>query len=235
MVRQTLSFFLFFLVTCVLLIRPTDFIPELGSLYLILISACLLTSWTVVTEQLSVGSLERRPITAGVLGLLAAMVLSSLYNARLELLARETFEFAKVTLFYLLTLGLVNSPERLRCYLMSVAGILIVPIGLAVLHFYGIIHHPAFVMVEEGRMGGTGMFGDPNDVCLLINVGMMLSLYGLMSGRGRLVRFLWVAPLALFAVALQLDAVSRRFACRSGQHRRPLCGPIRDSKGAPAG
>jgi hypothetical protein len=114
-----LSFFLFFLVTCVLLIRPTDFIPELGSLYLIVISACLLTSWTVVTEQLSVGSLERRPITAGVLGLLAAMVLSILYNFRLELLATEAFEYVKVTLFYLLMVGLVNSPERFRCYLLS--------------------------------------------------------------------------------------------------------------------
>ena len=202
MVRQTLSFFLFLLVTCVLLIRPTDFIPELGSLYLIVISASLLTSWTVVTEQLSVGSLERRPITVGVLGLLAAMVLSILYNFRLEMLVTGAFDFVKVTLYYLLMVGLVNSPVRLRCYLLSVAGILIVPIGLAVLHYYGIIHHPAFVMVEEGRMGGTGMFGDPNDVCLLINVGIMLSLYGLMSGRGRLVRFLWVAPLALFAVAL---------------------------------
>ena len=101
MVRQTLSFFLFFLVTCVLFIRPSDFIPELGSLYLILISACLLTSWTVVTEQLAAGSLERRPITVGVLGLLAAMVLSILYNFRLELLATEAFEYVKVTLFYL--------------------------------------------------------------------------------------------------------------------------------------
>jgi len=197
-----LNFFLFLLVNCVLFIRPADFIDELGSLYLILISACLLTSWTVVTEQLSVGSLERRPITVGVLGLVAAMVLSILYNFRLEMLVTSAFDFVKVTLFYLLMVGLVNSPVRLRCYLLSVAGILIVPIGLAVLHFYGIINHPAFVMIEEGRMGGTGMFGDPNDVCLLINVGMMLSLYGLMSGRGRLVRFLWVAPLALFAVAL---------------------------------
>ena len=190
-----MSFFLFFLVTSVLFIRPSDLIPELGSLYLILISACLLTSWTVVTEQLSAGSLERRPITVGVLGLLAAMVLSILYNFRLELLATEALEYVKVTLFYLLMVGLVNSPVRLRCYLLSVAGILIVPIGLAVLHFYGIIHHPAFVpsvvdlyskeqilIMDDGRMRGTGMFGDPNDVCLLINVGMMLSLYGLMSG-----------------------------------------------------
>ena len=193
--RQTLSFFFFLLVTCVLFMRPTDYFPESGSLYLIVISACLLTSWTVVSEQLSVGSLERRPITAGVLGLLTAMILSILCNLRFELLAVEAFEFVKVTLFYLLMVGLVNSPDRLRCYLLSVAGILTVPIGLAVLHFYGIIHHPAFVpsvvdlyskerilIGDDGRMRGTGMFGDPNDVCLLINVGMMLSLYGLMSG-----------------------------------------------------
>ena len=143
-----MSFFLFLLVTCVLFMRPTDYFPESGSLYLIVISACLLTSWTVVSEQLSVGSLERRPITAGVLGLLTAMILSILCNLRFELLAVEAFEFVKVTLFYLLMVGLVNSPDRLRCYLLSVAGILIVPIGLAVLNFSGIINHPAFAALD---------------------------------------------------------------------------------------
>ena len=53
-------------------------------------------------------------------------------------------------------------------------------------------------------MRGTGMFSDPNDLCLLINIGMMLSLYGFQSFRGRLIRVSWLAPLALFVDALLL-------------------------------
>ena len=144
------------------------------------------------------------------------MILSILCNFQFELLATEAFEFVKVILFYLLMVGLLNSPERLRCYLLSLAGILTVPIGLAVLNFSGIINHPAFdswmvdpdsgerLLIEDGRMRGTGMFDDPNDFCLLINIGMMLSLYGFQSSRGRLIRFFWLAPLALFVDALQL-------------------------------
>ena len=48
------------------------------------------------------------------------------------------------------------------------------------------------------------MFGDPNDVCLLINVGIMLSLYGVLSTRGILIRVMWLGPLVLFVWALKL-------------------------------
>jgi hypothetical protein len=212
-----MSFFLLILATGVLLIRPSDFISELETvqLYLILLVACLVTSAVVIPEQLSVTSLKRRPITACVLGLLVAMLLSDLGNYRLEGLLIQGLEFFKVILYYVLLVGLVNSRSRLRCYLLSVAGILIVPVGLAVLQYYEYINLPAFVPMEvdrytgmlkpiqDGRLCGTGIFGDPNDVCLLINVGMMLSLYGLLSAHGRLVKVLWLAPLVLFVVALR--------------------------------
>lgn len=212
-----MSFFLLILVTAILFIRPNDFIPVLESiqLYLIAILACLATSVNVVTEQLSGDSLRRRPITACVFGLFWVTLLSNLCNFRFDGLVNHGIDFVKQTLFYLLVVGLVNSRNRLRCYLLSVAGILIVPIGMALLQHYRYIDLPAFrfvvvdrstggiKVINDGRMRGSGMFNDPNDVCLLINVGLMLSLYGLLSTRGMLRKILWLAPVVLFVDALR--------------------------------
>ena len=210
-----MGYFFFILVTAILFIRPSDFIPVLESvqLYLIMIVACLLTSATVVFEQLTSDSMQKRPISACVIGLGIATVLSNLANARIEGILSDSIEFVKMALFYLLLVGLANSRSRLRCYLLSVAGILMVPVGLAVLHHQGYIHLQAFVLIDpwtgmpardDGRLRGTGMFGDPNDLCLLINVGMMLSLYGILGTKSRFKSLFWLGPLALFIQALKL-------------------------------
>ena len=142
-----MDFFLLLLLTGILFIRPTDFVPGLESaqLYLISILACLATSFQVVTAQLSVDSLRRRPITACVFGLLVVNSLACLANLRVDLLSTQSLEFLKVTLFFLLLVGLVNSRRRLRLYLLSLAGVLVVQIGLAVLQYYEYIHLSAFL------------------------------------------------------------------------------------------
>jgi O-antigen ligase len=245
-----MGFFLLILVTAVMLIRPTDYVPGLESvqLYLLMILACLVTSATVIPKQLSVDSLKRRPITACVVAMFLAFALSNLVNLRVDAFVDHGIEFAKVVLVYLLLVGLVNSLSRLRCYVLSVAGILCVPIGLSVLHYYHYINLPAFDpvytdsegnshLLEDGRMRGAGMFGDPNDLCLLINVGLMLSLYGVMNGRGKLVRFLWLAPTALFAEGLRatgsrgglaafLASIAVLFVSRFGIRKGLLIGAV---------
>ena len=213
-----MDFFLLLVVTGILFIRPTDFVPDLESaqLYLVSILACLATSFQVVTAQLSGDSVRKRPITACVFGLLVVNTLACLANLRFDLLFTQSLEFLKVTLFFLLLVGLVNSPRRLRLYLLSMAGVLLVQVGLAVLQYYEFIHLSAFVHPStgqsfwiafgDGRLRGpaAGMFGDPNDLCLLINVGIMLSLYGALSTRGILMRVMWLGPLALYVSALRL-------------------------------
>jgi putative inorganic carbon (hco3(-)) transporter len=213
-----MSFFLLILVTAILFIRPTDFVPQLESaqLFLVSILACLASSFHVIPPQLSAESLRRRPITVCVVGLLLVNLLSCLVNLCFDLLITQTFEFAKVVLFYLLLLGLVDSPRRLRLYLLSTASVLVVQTGLAVLQYYEYIHLAAFVPLGidpdtgekiwtgEARLRGTGLFGDPNDVCLPINLGIILSLYALLSARSILFRLFWLGPLTLFALALQL-------------------------------
>ena len=246
-----MGFFLFLLVNAILFIRPTDFVPGLETVqvYVIAILACLATSATVIPGQLTSDSLKKRPITACVVAMLLTILLSSLVNLRIAAFFIDGIEFVKVLLFYLLLLGLVNTRERLRCYLLSVAGILTVPIGLALLQQYGYIYLTAFLsmgvdpdsgvrwVIEDGRLRGSGMFGDPNDVCLLINVGIMLSLYGVMSTRRALLKVLWVAPVALFGEALRqtgsrggllafLASIAVLFVSRFGIRKGVLCAAV---------
>jgi O-antigen ligase len=47
------------------------------------------------------------------------------------------------------------------------------------------------------RMRGLGIFNDPNDIALLIGVGMVICVYFLSDRRLSVVRFVWLAPLVV--------------------------------------
>jgi putative inorganic carbon (hco3(-)) transporter len=54
------------------------------------------------------------------------------------------------------------------------------------------------------QLQGTGLFGDPNDLCLLLVTGMGLSLSMMAGRRAGMTRFLWLAPPALFGYVVTL-------------------------------
>ncbi|MBV8384762.1 MAG: hypothetical protein JOZ63_19410 [Planctomycetaceae bacterium] len=105
-----MSFFLFILVNATLFIRPADLVPALAAapIYLILIVPCLAVSLPMVLKQISLRNLVEQPISACVVGILIAGVLSHL--ARADLFSARTwgFEFFKVVLYY--SLGERKSP-----------------------------------------------------------------------------------------------------------------------------
>ena len=59
-------------------------------------------------------------------------------------------------------------------------------------------------MVEFKRLRGTGIFRDPNDICLLLTMGIFIALYGLTDNGLGALRFAWVGPLVFFVYALSL-------------------------------
>jgi len=59
-------------------------------------------------------------------------------------------------------------------------------------------------MIEFKRLRGTGIFRDPNDICLLLTMGMFIALYGLTDSRQGGFRLAWLGPLIFFAYALSL-------------------------------
>jgi hypothetical protein len=202
-----------------LLVHPGNFIPALedAPIYQILISGCLLVSLPRVLKQMSVGALRGNGITAFALLLVAAAALSHLsrgntYEARMSGAA-----VAKVSLLYLLVLGLVDSPTRLRATLAVVAASVFGMTVLAVLQYHGVVHLAGLGSVaqrvsdsstEEAivlvRLCGTGLFNDPNDLSLVLVISIIVCGYFLGDARLGRGRRLLLGPLALFGYALFL-------------------------------
>src|SRR5438046_3065166 len=117
--RNGVGFFLFILLNATLYVRPAEIVPGLLGLeiYQTLIIACLAVSFTSVLAQLSIRSLESRPITVCVIGLAFAVVLSHLANVYLSAALLQGWDFLKVVLYYLLFVGLIDSPARIPQFL----------------------------------------------------------------------------------------------------------------------
>lgn len=215
-----MNFFLLTLVTGILYVRPTDFVPGLEQvpLYYICMVACLVVSWGAVMAQLSPDALARNPITVLVLGILFSSMLSNLALGDIDRTFNFATEFFKIVLYYLLVAGVVDTPARLRWFLAISVGFDLIPTILALLQYHEVIHIPAFTILEEHagtdpltgerrfikRLGASGNFGDPNDVCQLLAVAIIFCTAGLLDQRRGLLRLGWLAPMGLFGEALRL-------------------------------
>jgi O-antigen ligase len=217
--RQTPGFALFLVVNAALFIRPGEIIPAFVGwhIYLVLISLCLVVALPGVLHQLTERSLARRPISVCVLGLLALTVVSHLAHLSVGAAAQSGFEFAKVVVYFLLLVAVVNTPARLRAFLFWFAVFTTVITALAVLHYHGLISLANVSAAKEFevdkatgaekvllRLQGSGAFSDPNDLCLLLVVGIVLSVYWLNERRTGPARYLWLGPLFLLGYALAL-------------------------------
>ncbi len=211
-----MSYALFLLLNAILFIRPAELVESLQPfrLYQLAIIGCLLASYPAVISQLNIRSLAERPVTLGVVGLLAAIVLShlqfgSIYDARMS-----GGEFGKILLYYLLLLCNLDTPEKFQRFLNSLVIFTMLATGLALLQFYHVVDIPALAAYEQReideetgevivfpRLCGSGMFNDPNDVCLLLTVAMMICIYRLMTPGAGPKRFVWTAPMVLFFLA----------------------------------
>jgi O-antigen ligase len=214
-----LGFFLFLVFNATLFIRPAEIVPDLLGLEIALFVAlaCLAVSFPLMLAQLSGRALEAQPITVCVLGLQIAVVLSHLSHLFLTGAAVGGYEFAKMVVYYLLFVGLITTPDRLRQLLLLLLCCSTVVAGLAVLQYHGTLQlptlKPAFEVfwdpvamhdVMLPRLQGTGIFHDPNDLCIFLVVCILLSLYWLFDRRSGIWRGLWVGPLFLFGYALTL-------------------------------
>jgi hypothetical protein len=209
--RQAVDFVLFILVAAILFIRPNDFVPGLESipLYLIAIVPCIILSWHKLVPQLTTVGLRERPVFVSGIGILLVSVVSNVAYRRLEIGFDFAVEFSKVLIFYLLMLAHLDSPRRLKLFLACLVGIIMIPIVLVVLNYYNIIQIDGFVAIIDtnvgvGRLGGSWVFGDPNDMCEILNCAMIFSLCGLLDRGGGCTRVIWLAPVALFGHALSL-------------------------------
>lgn len=210
---------LFILVNATLFVRPAEIIPTLDAwpIYAVLATCAVLLALPQLLSQFTAASLAQRPITLCVMGLLAAVVLShfskgNLWDARISGLG-----FLKLVIYYLLLLATVNNLARLKRFLLVLVVLGMVVTSLAVLEYHNVINIPALSAIKEGqtdpatgehsimfRLVGTGIFNDPNDLCLLLVLTLAAGVYVMEDKQWGAWRVLWLGPVSLFGYAITL-------------------------------
>src|SRR5437868_3460862 len=187
-----MAFSLFILVNATLFIRPAEMfgIEYLENIYQILILACLAAALPEVLTCLLGRPLQCQPVTLCVVGILFMVPLPFLANLDVSEAFRTGFYFFKVVVYYVLMVSLVNTGPRLRQFLGWVVPFGMVLALVSVLNMYGVIHLENLKTVADGdvdrltgeshkvqRLMGTGLFQDPNDMCVVLSALLPLALY----------------------------------------------------------
>ncbi len=217
-----MGYVLFILVTGALFIRPAEFDPALVVIphYEVLILSCIAASFPAMLAQLAPMNLKSRPITLVVIGMLLAIIVADVVRVRIPEAIQHGTDFIKVLIYYLLLIGLIDTPARLRRFLFSMALFALVPVICATLQYHHIIYLPGFEPLKEGgydmdtgeefgyyrlRGGNTSVFEDPNDLCLLLVICMSVCLSGLTDpALPALLRGAWLLPLGSIVYAFSL-------------------------------
>ncbi|HXT60355.1 MAG TPA: O-antigen ligase family protein [Pirellulales bacterium] len=214
-----MSFFLFLAVTAALFARPGEIVPELEGLpiYEWLILACLAASAFSASEQLSPQTLAAQPLNLAVLGTLAAIFLSHASHGDLWSARYGALDFLKVVIYYVLLVANVDTPARLRLFLLTLLGCIGGAAVLAVLQFHGMIDIASLSAVHEtlvdqaageelviSRICSTGIYHDPNDLAMILVVGMMLAAYRFFDPGAAISKPFLLGAAALFFYALLL-------------------------------
>jgi O-antigen ligase len=209
----SLGFALFVLANAILFVRPSDVFPSLEGveIYRYLLVGCLAVSFPAVLHYLGKGELTSRPIDLCVFALFPFVILSSQAAGGFDIACENAIIFFKIIVYYLLLVSLVTTPWRMRAFtgwLILFAAVVTI---LAALDFFKVIAIPRGVLengrtgtVDPDRMYGPAIFQDPNDICALIVVCMILLIGRLADRRGGLARWLWLLPLAVFLFGFYL-------------------------------
>ncbi len=212
-----MAYFLFLLVTAALFVRPAEIFPAVYAwpIYEYLILACLAASLPGVLSQLSTKSLAENPITACVIGLWAAVVLSHLSHLFIWGARMSGFMFFKLVVYYLLLVANINSEERLRSFLRWLLLLIALAAAIALLSAYHVIELPGGDFYAQRqldaatgqmsvipRLRSTGIFNDPNDFAMILVAGVAIALYFVADPAGGILRPLGLALAGLFGYAI---------------------------------
>jgi hypothetical protein len=224
-----MGFILFILLHLVLFVRPADMFVELSSVpfYLLALIGCTFVSLPGILRQLRPAALAGNPITVCVLGIFAAAILSNLVHLNVQDVFGTFRSCLTFVLYYLVLVGVVDTPRRLQALIKWVVFFVFIICGLGLLIYFGYVQvqadaaegtsAQAYKEIQEGtfdeetgkdlvlaRLCAVGVYNNPNDISRILVVGVILCLYCFGDrGLGPL-RFLWTLPIALFAFALQL-------------------------------
>ncbi|MCH9656459.1 MAG: O-antigen ligase family protein [Planctomycetes bacterium] len=211
------AYCLFLMVNITLFLRPAELIPALANLpiYEVLILSSFFLSLDQIKRTLQVPMLKRQPITLCAIGILVAVVLSHASHMYLYGIRTSSIAFFKTLIYYILLVSVIDSPQRLKGLLKTVAitssvMILLCVIDYSGLHDFEFIKHvsdrdgvsDAGDTIRVFRMRGTGIFQDPNDLSVLIVTTSILCLYFFNDPTASPLRFLWILGLMVLGIGL---------------------------------
>ena len=214
-----MDFFFFILTTAALLIRPGELHPTIQSLllYEVLIILTVIFSFQSLTPQFESANLQKSPITICAIIYYFCVIMSSFGNGYFDDGFDNIMEFAKMFLYYFLIIGVVNTKKRFISYLKWTTIFALICICIAFLHFWKYFtiagQENMLTEMDDGvtveRMGGTGIFKDPNDFAAIAAVFIIASLYFAFRRGVRLpIRIFWLGTIVIFFRAIQ-ESVSR--------------------------
>lgn len=212
-----LAYALFMLTTATLFLRPAELFIAFADwpIYEVLILSTFVLTFQSMQGHFQWYYLQRQPVTLCVVGVLFAVIVSHLQHMYVGAVIEGATLFLKTLVYYGLLVTVVNSPSRLRTFLMIVAICATAMVTLCVLDFFQIfdfefIQHlddfDGFTDEDEVvttlRMRGTGIFQDPNDLATVIVVAGLLCTYFLTDKSSDNLRFGWSIPLAILFTGL---------------------------------
>jgi O-antigen ligase len=209
---------LFILVNAILLIRPAEILPELEGieLYFYAIAACSLFASADVIKYLTGTPLETQPIALCLLALCVIVALPYLFVMQLEEAWKAGFLYFKNVVYFLLLVSITTTPARLRGFVFCVLLIAAVVVSVAVLDYHQVITLRTLEAVHETeisalgdvtnieRLQFSGLFKDPNDLCVWLAALVPLALYTVLADRAQWRRAIGLGVLLLFGYGIYL-------------------------------
>jgi len=225
-----MAFLLFLLVNAALFIRPAEIVPALlgWEIYFYVIVACAIVAIPEVLNYVTGQSPDTQPITLCVLGIALVIPIPFMLAGNLSEASRVGFFFAKVVVYYMLFVSVITTPERLRTLIVCVLTFAGIVTLLAVLRYHDVIQLDTIKSLKDStsgkygdtiaikRLQGTGIFQDPNELCVLLSALMPLCLYFLCTDRSLLLRTLCVALLPVYGYAVFLTQSRGGFIAFAG-------------------
>ncbi len=211
-----MEWFFFVLLNAAFFVRPGDLMQSADfPVYNFTMIACLILAGPRVVEVAR--SWRQSPITTCVLGMVAACLLSHMSRAYFGRAVEDGIYLVKIIIYYLVFVAIVNSPARLQSFLRWFVVFTLVLTGLALAHWHELVSIECLAACQQyefnsvtgqieviPRLRSTGVFNDPNDLSMVLIVGVIICLYIIDNARRGLGRFLWLAPIATFLYALKL-------------------------------
>lgn len=213
-----MAFPFFLLLNFILFIRPEELYPPIAGarLYYCTFLACIIFSWRELSANLRLNRLLEEPITCCIILYGLIYTLSNVINLTLYEAREHAIDFLKLFFYYMLFISLVNTPERLRTFMKALVFFIFLLSCLVLLDHYELLQIEAISPVmqneydENGAIIDTyprlvylGFFQDPNDLSMILGVGMLITFYFYWTGAS-ILRVLWALPFACFGFLMVL-------------------------------